>query len=109
MSDLAEFLLARIAEDEDEARERREIADRHWAEIRAAGATPAFVVFRTDEPEFTLATCAAHRRIVELHGSGDAWCDHCSGYSDEPSDTCPTIRALASVYVDHPDYQPEWS
>lgn len=100
---LTEFLLARI--EEDDAVQRSEIGwgmceapeEYHWP------------------PERVLAECAAKRRIVGLHGP-----DHEGGHEcpSEPEGgslvtgfydgDCPTIRAIASVYADHPDYREEW-
>lgn len=56
-----------------------------------------------------VAECEAKRRIVTIHGNGDAWCDHCSDWGDEASDQCPTLRLLAAVHASHPDYDPEWA
>jgi rubrerythrin len=35
-------------------------------------------------------------------------CSRCGTISSDESDGCPTVRALASVYADHPDYRGEW-
>ena len=48
------------------------------------------------------AECAAKCRIVELHRD----CDDVA-YGDDS--TCPELRALATVYADHPDYRQEWA
>ena len=64
------------------------------------------------------AECEAKRRIVALHGFA-SWdtpggerraCTSCGYYEDEPvvDWPCPTIRALALPYADHPDYREEW-
>jgi uncharacterized protein DUF6221 len=35
-----------------------------------------------------------------------------AGYDEEPAtediEQCPTLRALAAVWSEHPDYRPEW-
>jgi hypothetical protein len=41
------------------------------------------------------------------------WCGTCDqdrdyGHIGGPEEGCPTIRALAAVYSDHPDYLEEW-
>ena len=79
-------------------------------------------------PARILAECEAKRRIVAEHtgtvhayfwdGEYEAdWCASCSGGNpdgyaidgDWPEAPCATLRALAAVYRDHPDYQQEWS
>ena len=68
-----------------------------------------------------LAELEAKRRIVDLHAlvptpPPSTWryvdIDACAmcGTSDEYPEAwpCETLRALAAVYADHPDYQPEW-
>lgn len=81
-----------------------------------------------------LAQCAAYRRLVDLHkvnseptvwGSGAGpdsgkptggttyWCWTCDydrdyGYTGGPREGCETLRALALVWADHPDYRQEW-
>lgn len=70
-----------------------------------------------------LARCRADRAIVDLHPTRTAYwwggeaevevCDTCStgpyAQDEDVEAPCPTLRALASVYADHPDYQPEWA
>jgi hypothetical protein len=105
---LAEFLLARIAEDE--------------AAVRAEYARPELDARRG------LAECEAKRRIIEIHGSlvqvipwvdeernaedarrGHTWCTECGNVDDQPvAWPCDTLRLLALPYADHPDYSPEW-
>lgn len=76
-------------------------------------------------PERVLAECAAKRGIVELHQPEDDMCGVCShdigytsdGYGGEYYENqrtgndwpCATLRALAAVYSDHPDYRQEWA
>jgi len=77
---------------------------------------------------YALADIAAKRAIVEIHQperGPDTWywlerrCKGCgSGWHKwipdrppteiGPERGCPTLRALASVYADHPDYREEW-
>jgi len=74
------------------------------------------------DPARVLAECAAKRAIIELHGpvrddgwkSGEAndylWCGMCGSIDDSPEPyPCATIKALAAVYKDHPDYREEWA
>ncbi|WP_024817083.1 DUF6221 family protein [Arthrobacter sp. 31Y] len=91
MSDLIGFLEARIAEDE-----RRASYVREYGDAAAAG------LF---SPDRAIAECEAKRAIV----------DAASGYSPEleHGDNGEwafdvTLKALAAVYSDHPDYQQEW-
>jgi hypothetical protein len=104
---LAKFLLARLAEDE-----AAQSAADGWhptAWHRADCDSNSYSVGRCDcdIPARVLAECEAKRRIVELHsGDSDDMCQSYAGnYVYEP---CPTLRALASVHADHPDYREEW-
>ena len=133
MSDLAAFLLARVAEDEAVAREIADEMVRVASQYIPGAApdpddgglyasedgrnTPAVIV----GPARVLAECESKRRIVELHVStspsddGGTECDQCSfheayeGFNDysEPA-PCMTLRILAQPYADHPDYDPAW-
>lgn len=61
---------------------------------------------RFGHPARVLAQVAAVRRVVEEHQEkAPGVCSVCSRH-DYP---CPTLRALASTYADHPDYQQEWT
>jgi len=84
MADLAEFLLARIAEDE-------------------AAYESAYVAYLDGFP-FTptrvLAECETKRRIVELCAY---WQRPVDGLDGED-----ILRLLALPYADHPDYREEW-
>jgi hypothetical protein len=107
---LTDFLLARIAEDE--------------AVARAAGVSPLLYGVASElercvdlhnestgwidiDPARVLAECEAKRRIVGLHT--EEW--YVFGV-DAPTrkpmthESEATLRALASVYADHPDYPP---
>ena len=125
MSDLVDFLLARIAEDEADARMANGAPPpRHWS-----------------APTRVLAECEAKRRIVELHRDWPvlverptefepsfgadppfvdqvtyraskqiAWMteqEYRNRFGDEPP-TAPMLAAMAVVYADHPDYREEW-
>ena len=92
---ITEFLEARIAEDEAEAnaclrvyREGGDSSKLRW--VRA------------------LAECAAKRAILQSHDmldqstKGDEWT---WGYTAATHDA---LRAMASVYKDHPDYREAW-
>lgn len=109
------FLLARIAEDEQETRHLGLTAftgTGAWALMDSAAAyewTQATVLAHCRR---TLDECAAKRRIIALHASIDAaaWspgsrCAECSVPTAFP---CRTILALAKVYAEHPSYRDEW-
>ena len=110
MTDLTEFLLSRIAEDEAVAREYDEFLTQReadLAEMAARGAMPGIIVFRFTErggpgdPARVLATCAAYRTIVERCGGvGVGYPSHHLAQG--------ALRALASAYADHPDYREGW-
>ena len=104
---LADFLLARIAEDE---------ADARYLMVGLPPATGG--PYSVDHPARVLAECEAKRRIVELHGVDDPTgrlypgaplacrvCDHDGSDRVYP---CDTLRTLAAVYADHPDYGESW-
>ena len=84
--DVKEFLLARIAEDEEHAG--------RFVDLFPEGDMAP--LFRR-----VLAECAAKRAIIEAHDLDDRRTDlHVSE---------PLLGILAAVYSDHPDYQEEWS
>ena len=87
---LAEFLLARIAEDEEA--------------LRPMSRLPSFDGPKID-PAFVLAECEAKRQIVKEHlEAGETWCPSCDGQTQP----CKTLRLLALPYADHPDYRQDW-
>lgn len=124
---LAEFLLARIAE--DEAAAQRDGADAmvgwRWKNYpeRAYNEAQALALARSRR---VLAECEAKRRITELHAPAylrkvhakygtPVRCEVCEdGLGLEPDSIdhkplpCPTLRLLALPYADHIDYRQEW-
>lgn len=122
---IADFLLARIAEDEA------------WADRSSRhNDTDAFAKDNYGcllvDPARVLAECEAKRRIVSTHAvvtedhTGAWWalgnpgsepvrtgCDNCRKAGVDGEDylvngPCDTLRALAAVYADHPDYDEAW-
>lgn len=101
---VAEFLEARIAEDEA-AVERRGYGA-HF--IRA---TDAYGTFNQRCPdclglparERTLAECAAKRALVGFYKNGAI------GEMYDGEKWTSQLAAFAAVYKDHPDYQQEWA
>jgi hypothetical protein len=131
---LTEFLLARIAEDEDEAKgatlgqwER----DSGWSVTAPPpeGWSGPYVIVDTKvrndawfiarfNPTRVLAECEAKRRIVERATGGDGCGGHPGPYmphGDYGTSYCFRadednwdLRDLAMPYTNHPDYLPEW-
>jgi len=128
--DLTAFLLARIAEDEAAAR-AAQAHERALLEVKptwsveyawammlntpggAGGGSHNFQP-GAPSPARVLAECAAYREIVEIHHKvrdrielenlkrGPTW--GCVCYGGWP---CATLRALASVWAGHPEFDPE--
>jgi len=119
--DLADFLLARIEEDEGFAQDAvdaghdwrvdgstirlwpgdREPADGHLAFPREAHARHATMW----SPARVLGECAAKRFIVEDYRA--ALNAHRTGWDVRSPRDYP-LRALAVAYADHPDYEQGW-
>jgi len=62
-------------------------------------------------PARVLREVAAKRAILAEHqeAASGGYCELCYYGYGGGSWPCPTVRALASVYSDHPDYDPEWA
>ena len=123
MTDLAEFLLARITEDEAIADRAEELPGSHRG--HPAATAPLWTVSEPPRgdvcatPGRIRAEDDAKRRIVELHrprnSSRDRYfcCRECDvQYGDSDSTTpnvwCRTLKRLALPYADHPDYDEAW-
>ena len=124
---LTEFLLARIAEDEADARESAYEGQRWVPEEEAVVAAdrdlePLLFLDRKCDarhaarwsPNRVLAECEARRAAIE-----DAWGVHLQiegewGYGkgseqlEAENDQPDVVRHLAAVYADHPDYDEAW-
>jgi hypothetical protein len=128
---LPEFLLARIAEDEEAA--RAAIADDSGSDEGFSGQyealrTPpsgigiaqggfgdaaARMIATFAVPARVLAECEAKRRIVEHWKSTVEWaedpgCNSPDRYLMVAAGLYEAMRHLAEPSADHPDYQPEW-
>lgn len=118
MSDLTDFLLARIAEDEEAALVESLPPGSHsshgsdeWGTVNlACPACRALTLNAWARPR-VLAECEAKRRVVETNVTAFA------ALGDPDDDVLMegarrmywhTLRALAAVHSDHPDYRPEW-
>lgn len=134
MADLAEFLLARIAEDKEVA--GGSLPPRKWAykaygnrlggqvlgiseDWRGTGFQQVSEHIARHDPARVLAECEAKRRIVESHeDAGKSWsrsggiehaCSMCGTADEYPVEwPCLTLRLLALPYADHPDYDQSW-
>lgn len=130
---LTEFLLARIAEDED----RAEYVEREWANAKMGlYSNDSYVnaeqtwrdIGRTGFlPNRVRAECEAKRRLVgehydywaednaralepeDIQPSFCACCNDGEKYYNTGRWPCTSLRSLALPYADHPDYQQEWA
>jgi hypothetical protein len=107
--DIAEFLLARIAEDEAEV--KFVVESSGWmldVHEDPSDETPPVLTISTAR---VLAECEAKRRVVKEHRQvkGESACRCCFGGFTSPGKwPCTTLQLLATPYIDHPDYDPAW-
>jgi hypothetical protein len=127
---ITEFLLARITEDEAVAREAEWVPDpddpedfdfdNTWSTEHGEFAGRGGPIFRhilRNAPARVLAECAAKRAIIDEHREGRFFTTHQGCVVCRTGDgpmlpvnyPCPTVRALATIYANHPDYRPEWA
>ena len=59
-------------------------------------------------PARVLAEVEAKRRTLGRHHDFQGWCAGCGNDLTYRTNDCPELRALASVYAEHPDYRDEW-
>lgn len=123
---LAEFLLARLAEDEQRAPEIHEAYCASFVELEEGGYEFRSDVCGCGVPARVLAEVEAKRAILADHVNGNAgwdngaWADddfplpaYCVRCEDRKRHDaapwpCPTLRALALPYADHPECHPSW-
>ena len=128
--DLTEFLLARIAEDEEDARKAMPGPWTSDGGVYAGHPTNEVVDYAYEgnadhiarwDPARVLAECEAKRRIVEEH-KGSWSCSVCLDYMDSDEGPggdscetvvmkdwpCPTLRLLSLPYADHPAWREGW-
>jgi hypothetical protein len=121
---ITEFLLSHIAEDEAVAREAIAMREAvHYADPKTATrpdydfqawpdiGVPAVIV----GPERVLRECEAKRQVIGRHkpeaffdAPDDSFCGHCQEGGNRGLFPCPDLRTLATIYSDHPDFDPEW-
>lgn len=108
MGPVEDFLLARIAEDEQYAKRiHAERCDTPHVTIPDTMGRPMTPVCDCDwYVARVLAECEAKRRIVEEHRPGSDVCDaHDASFKTVD---CDTLLFLALPYADHPDHRQEW-
>lgn len=122
MTDLVEFLRARLDEDARIAQAARVEGDLTinfepaGGEQEHPGEGNLLAHIASWDPGRVLAEVEAKRGIIDLHKS-----DHeCSSYNPIhkevdncywviEGESCSTVRLLALPYADHPDYDPAWA
>ena len=122
--DFIGFLTERLNEDEAEARSILDSLPPEWGPYtwkwQAWSSHPddiqPYLFPHVPTPTRLLAEVEAKRQLLNLHGG----VHECVGYlygevrtvyvaEGYVHSNCPTLQAVASVYQDHPEYQPEWS
>lgn len=103
---IEEFIEARLAEDESAARKAADFpydapSDAPWVSmqlrVRRGVAMTSDEHFARHDPARVLRQVAATRVAL-------------SWYLDDDAVVMgPTIRAIAAIWSDHPDYRPEWA
>jgi hypothetical protein len=127
MTDLVEFLRARLAEDEQAARRAGET-------FRQIGETGVIVAIERDraeecasanwtgiaehivrhDPARILRDVERDQRLLDLHAPGETEyvdgdvCMTCEVKGEGPYYPCQTLRLLTLPYADHPDYNESW-
>ncbi|MBF6573753.1 DUF6221 family protein [Nocardia farcinica] len=103
---IEEFIEARLAEDEAAARKAADFpydapSDAPWVSmqlrVRRGVAMTSDEHFARHDPARVLRQVAATRVAL-------SWC-----LDDDAVVMGPTIRAIAAIWSDHPDYRPEWA
>ncbi len=105
MNDLVAFLRARL--DEDEIKYHR-ITDNAGDLSESADMNDLYILGEADR---MLIEIKVKRAILDLHtelyyGGEDSGPVLCGGYSEAYWDV---VRLLATLYVDHPDFDPRWT
>jgi len=122
---LADFLRARLGEDEAVAREaraaavendtvREDVSREHEIDpVSDSQWGPSDDVYMSTAR--VLADVEAKRRIVDEHSDQPGWPHECQGWVLDGQrrdvgfwENCPTLRLLALPYASHPDYRQEW-
>ena len=112
---IIEFLEARITEDEYEAKtclaryERGEGASkRRWIRMLAECKSKR-VIIGLHQPDRILENWYwSQRKCAECGGTWHKWLNNDVPTDIGPEQGCATLRAIAAIYSDHPDYKDEW-
>jgi len=117
-ADLGAFLNARL--DDDERIAKAALGDHYSVSFGDSDRTVIEHIDRWTSAR-VLADVQAKRAILAEHPSEGPidehwswsreypWCTTCSDADDGPTYwPCRTVLLLASVYADHPDFNPEW-
>lgn len=124
VSDLARFLLDRIAEDTKAALGPRAYdIEADWEDMapRSVVAGPPYADYVDHfTPARVLADLAAKRRTIRLHrddrehycptDAGSEYFNYNHGWAeaDESPQICPTLKLLAEPYRSHPSFDASW-
>lgn len=106
---IVDFLMARVTVDETEARRVLSEFEDSPPSVYDMAQVP---MLDAGDPHRVLAECEAKRRIVERH-RGEPFADDPTTFFCVVTPSygwwpCPDLLDLASVYVDHPDFDPAW-
>jgi hypothetical protein len=110
MTTLAEFLLARIAEDETEATRLAEYACPVCGSNQVHGCPGLMGEARHySDPRRVLAECEAKRRIVERASFIESFHDQSGSFTIADLEYDEHILPLLALpYADHPNFREEW-
>lgn len=112
MSDLTEFLAARLDETKRAAELAAQITD--WTDFalglkcEGVNADVASPLVHQQSPSRVLRAVESGRKILEMHqdcGDGTGICDD-GGHADE--DGCGTLALYAERWSDHPEFDQDW-
>lgn len=119
MTGIAEFIAARLAEDSDLA-----AGGAIWTTRTAGTGIRSSVPYAwviTEGPDGQLhdparvsRQAAALQAVLDEHQPESGICGTCRHFDfrydyDPVRWPCPTVRAVASIWSDHPDYRAEWA
>jgi hypothetical protein len=113
VTDIVEFLRARLDEDEDAA--HRATAPAGWTDVQVAGLVMYKLTDHAERwtPQRVLREVEAKRRIVEDYAARDGDVDLMLGPDCRRQREWGGLRlavlALAAAHSDHPDYQQRWA
>ncbi|TLF96833.1 hypothetical protein FEK35_27475 [Nocardia cyriacigeorgica] len=119
---IEQFIAARLADDEAVARKAADFpydapSDAPWVSmqlrVQRGVAMTSDEHFARHDPARVLRQVAAMRAILADHADDEGYCSRCwDGDSYAPASRmfpCPTIRSLAFVWSDHPEFHQTWA